>query len=875
MKFFRTKRDDFLDKAISEVRGDEPDAKALSAAADRVWQRVRAAEGELAATNGLQVIRGCADIRALLPAYHQHELAAARALIVEDHLRECVSCRSFVYGREVDGATAVRWQMEPRARGFQWQFGKVAFVAAAAVVLIAAGWLGYGWYTAGPAGSRAQIASLQGEAYAVSPSGVRVLRKGDQVAQGEFVRTAAGAHANLRLYDGSLVEMNQRAEFAVSATRRDTTIRLDQGSIIVHAAKRKTGHLYVSAPDCNVAVTGTLFAVNSGTKGSRISVIEGEVHVKHSGAESILHSGDQVVTTTALAKVPVSDEIGWSDDLDHELALLKEFQTLREKLEQIPTPAPRYASNILPLLPSDTVVYIGIPNLGDALQQANQVFQQELAQSPTLQQWWNQNGHATQHPTPEELITKIQSLSQYLGNEVVITMSGGPASHECIPVLLAEVQQPGLENFLQNQIAGTVASQKGAPDMHIVDPQSLSSLADNSGGMIMLVRQNMLVVGGTAASVRRMNAQLEAGANGFAATDFGQRILNVYSQGAQTLVAVNFGEIISSMSDQHDSQFFQKSGFNNVKYLIATRGDSPNHGDNRITIEFNGARQGLASWLAAPSPMGSLDYVSSNAGAALSFVGKQPTAMIDDISNMFGSNPDFTKALAEGNSELGMDIRDDIAGSLGGEVTIALDGPVLPTPSWKMIVEVNSASGFQLAIEKIVQALNREAQKSNEPGLALDQQQVGGRTFYTLHASAPGIATEYDYTFADGYMIMAPSRALVLAALETHANGTSLALSPSFRAILPSDNQANFSAMLYQNLSPILKPLASQLTSNQLAMLQQLAVGSKPSVMCAYGETDRIEVASSGKLLDLDPTIMALFHLLGASEHGTSSRGKS
>jgi hypothetical protein len=152
---------------------------------------------------------------------------------------------------------------------------------------------------------------------------------------------------------------------------------------------------------------------------------------------------------------------------------------------------------------------------------------------------------------------------------------------------------------------------------------------------------------------------------------------------------------------------------------------------------------------------------------------------------------------------------------------------------------------------------------------------VGGRTFYTITPQNTALTTEYDYTFADGYLILAPSRALLIAAIETHANGTSLARSASFQALLPNDNQANFSAMIYQNLGPILKPLASQLNSGQLAMLQQLAVDSKPSVMCAYGESDRIEVASSGKLLDLNLALPTLLHLLGMSEHGTSRQPNS
>jgi hypothetical protein len=493
-----------------------------------------------------------------------------------------------------------------------------------------------------------------------------------------------------------------------------------------------------------------------------------------------------------------------------------------------------------------------------------------------LQQWWNKEGRSHQHPTPDELIEKIRSLSQYLGEEVVITFRGSSTSVGAGPVLLAEVREPGLKDFLQNHLADGMANSQGTSDMHVVAPESLSSLTGSERGMFMLVRPDMLVIGGDAASVRQMNAQLDSRATVFAATDFGKRIADVYSQGTETLFAANIGQILRvTQTQQHDSKALQNSGFGDIKYLIATRGEASRRGDNRITLEFNGQRHGIASWLAPPAPMGSLDYVSANAGGAVSFVVKQPALMLDDLFTTFGaSNPNFKQDLAQANSELGLDIRNDLASALGGEMTLALDGPVLPTPSWKAVVEVNDSGTLQLAIEKLVQGLNREAEKSNQPGvtITLGQDQVGGRTFYAIHSQTGGLSTEYDYTFADGYMIVAPSRALVVAALDTHENGTSLARSASFHALLPSDNQANFSAMVYQNLSPILKPLASQLNSGQVAMLQQLAADAKPSVLCAYGESDRIEVASSGKLFDLNPGIPSLIHLLGLSEHGTSRR---
>src|ERR1035441_8473291 len=93
------------------------------------------------------------------------------------------------------------------------------------------------------------------------------------------IRTAKDSDAMLQLKDGSVVELRERSGFSSTRTASDLTIRLGRGSIIVQAAKRSSGHLYVATADCRVAVTGTVFSVTSGVKGSRVSVIAGEVHV--------------------------------------------------------------------------------------------------------------------------------------------------------------------------------------------------------------------------------------------------------------------------------------------------------------------------------------------------------------------------------------------------------------------------------------------------------------------------------------------------------------------------------------------------------------------------------------------------------------------
>jgi len=108
------------------------------------------------------------------------------------------------------------------------------------------------------------------------------------------------------------------------------------------------------------------------------------------------------------------------------------------------------------------------------------------------------------------------------------------------------------------------------------------------------------------------------------------------------------------------------------------------------------------------------------------------------------------------------------------------------------------------------------------------------------------------YTFSDGYMILSPSRALLMQALQTHANGDSLASFRCFRALLPKDDNDNYSAVAYQNLSPVLSPLLSNFSGETAQALNQLAADAKPTAICAWGKDSRIEVASNSRLFGFD-----------------------
>jgi hypothetical protein len=105
-------------------------------------------------------------------------------------------------------------------------------------------------------------------------------------------------------------------------------------------------------------------------------------------------------------------------------------------------------------------------------------------------------------------------------------------------------------------------------------------------------------------------------------------------------------------------------------------------------------------------------------------------------------------------------------------------------------------------------------------------------------------------------------------AIAIHQNGNSLARSADFRALLPQDENPDVSAVLYQNLAPVIAPIANQLSPSQLQSLQQLAAETKPSVVCAYGEENAIRVATSSRLFGFDLNTLALSTLMKLAHPG-------
>jgi DNA-binding FrmR family transcriptional regulator len=831
-----------LETAVKALQTDAPDATQLAAAARRVAGRLGI---DAADQTVIDIIENCDDVQQLLASYRAGTLSGARRLLIEGHLRDCGVClRSFRSGSE---AAVLNWSVPAAKDAFVWPSQALGLAMAACFTLLVCSFFVYKAYWQIPPGVRAEVQSIDGSADGISDAGDRQLSAGDQLKPGEQLRTSGGSHAVLRLSDGSHVEVKERSVLGFGARGHNMTISLDSGAVIVEAAKREQGHLYLKTPDCRVAVTGTVFSVNSGIKGSRVAVLQGSVQVMHSGMDTLVHAGDQIATNDNLSPEPVEQQISWSQDRDKYLLLLAQFTAIQHRLEQVPFPQPRYSSDLLERVPADTLLYISIPNLGEFLSQANQIFQDQLKQSPALQQWWERGQGNT--ADLDSLIEKLHQASRYLGNEIVIVGTGQTATPGF--AILTDLQQSGLDAFLRTQFASS-------PGLVLLDEKSLQNTPASSqtkSGGYALIRQREAVFSNNIATLKEINAQLNAGASGFAAGEFGQQIAAAYGRGAGVILAADLHQMVADkLSSLHargkGTDATENSGMEDVRYLIAEHRETNGLPANHLDLQFSGTRQRAASWLAAPAPIGTLDFVTPNASIAVAFLSKDPTMIADDLMSMAVKDHENTK-WTEAEAKLRISFRDDLAANLGGDFLLSLDGPVLPTPSWKAVIEVQNPQALESTLERLTQSLRDEAQGTQSHPVAIESSQVGAQRFYSVRDLTSG-TTVAQYIFADGYMIVSPNRALLLDALQTHASGDSLARSTAFKALLPKDENENYSAIVYQNLGPVLSPLLSQLSAESAEAIRQIAADARPTALCAWGKDSRIEAASNSHLFGFD-----------------------
>jgi hypothetical protein len=823
-----------LDQSIEQIRSEVVDDVVIRASAKRVFS------GLFDSTlRSYQVdrIRGCADFRLLMTPYLSHTLSPARTLLLEDHTRQCVACRQALHEARTGTPAVVPFE---RAKSRQ-RFPALAWALAATLAIgIGVGVVGArNGLLPGQHAVRATVSAVDGSLYHITEFGTRLVAVGDVIRNADQLRTAKGSRAILRLMNGAQVELAERSDVSISRGWKGTTVNVEQGRVIVASPERDQGSLYVASGDFVIPVNDAVLAVDSGMKGSRVAVAKGTARVQQGPKFTNVSAGHQLATDTRMGFVPIAAQFSWSQNASTYATLLNDFSTLQQQIQDIPSLGLRYSSNLAKYLPGNTVIYAAIPNVGPTLTEAKRLFNDRLAQSDVLQQWWSQQSgsHAADI---DRAVTQLTTISQYLGDEIVLAVpSTGPGQYGK-PLFLAAVRQTGLADYLQqNAPAGA--------GVQIIN--NAAAATPGTAGQLFIDLENNVVVASTdLAALKTVEAGISAGTpSSFVQTPFFSKIGQSYTAGAGYLLAADMEQIRAKSVTTPNGPL---SGLSNVQYLILERRDT----ENRASLSFAGDRTGIASWLGTPGPIGSVSFVSPDATFAAAFIMKNPRAIATEfITFATQGNPDFLAQLTSFESQAGVSLIDDIAAPLGSDVTFAMDGPLLPIPTWKFAMEVNDQDRLQKTLTTLVSRYN-QTPPAQTGRLVLGTDQVGARTFYSLRTEKlPDLAAYY--TFVDGYLLASNGEASLTQSIQDRQAGNTLVASANFRNQLPADNFANFSAILYNNLTAKLSPIAGTLqsstalsTSQQQAMAA-LAASSVPGLICVYGGPDQIVAATRGSFV--------------------------
>ena len=833
-----------LDQAIDGIRQMPVPTGQLEQASARVLHRMQEEYNKVvlhpsADISSVDRIQSCDDFRALIPAYLTASLTPARRLLFEDHIRECVGCRKALEAARggeshvSTGRAFVRRRIQPKHLKWALPIAAMLVVGIAVQTAPVRDWL---W----PIDLHATVQAVDGGLFSVSGQDVRAVKAGQRIDRGQAVRTGAMSGAMLELADGTRIEMAARSELSLGRARDGVKVQLARGNVIVKAAKQH-GHLYVETNDCTVAVVGTVFSVGSGVKGSRVVVIEGKVRVMQDGKEQAVEPGQQVFTSPAMGEVSLEQEIGWSRNAEEWLKELSTFgQDMAKRLEG---QSMRYTSNLVPLVPSDTLVFASLPNVTQPFKESYELFRQRVGENTVLANWWRQAEQPSSGMSLDEIADRLAEFGAYLGPEVVLALPKEMKDRG--PLVLAEVEQPdALISAFEGDLR-RLADVNGKPsELRLArNKQELAGMGGN--GLVLYVADGLMIVSDPGSVARTVAIHEGSLANGFSGTPLYARLEQAYTEGVGWLLAVDLQQIVPA-KDNIPSQL----GFDNVQQLVLEQKTGLGSASSRITLAFNQERHGLAAWLGSPAPMGALDFVSPDAYGFSAWVVKDPELILDDILMMAQGNPGGAGFLSEFQRLNGIDLRRDLAEPLGNEVLVGIDGPLLPTPSWKVVLEVNDLPRLENAIQYAVTNINRQLQMLQLPEWSLGSETIDGKTYHSLTSKASSL--EIHYTSWMGYMLIAPNRALLTEAIRIHESGNSIARSAAFRAEMPADGRDIASGIMYQNLERMSQsvpsmasdavPLELQDQLRQGALLQR----SVPKVAVVYGEQDRIFGAAKG-----------------------------
>lgn len=271
----------------------------------------------------------CIQIKSLIQAHIDDELAGSEKLLFEEHLRGCEACM-----RDMEEARAMTLRMfeslgqdrlcddftpqimahlpemefprefparlhttgqEHKKHPWFSTFPKLVPVLVPIILLVLAGVLWLNWPE--PVSNAAAVAGLvtfsKGPAQAghISTHEFDPVHAKDVLVAGSLLKTDTGARLLFGLMGPSHAAMYENSFLHIV---NDRELFLEQGSIFLDV-HRESRQFCIATPDGTITVMGTSFQVDAGPAGTQVTVVNGQVLVENEKSFALLGRGSQAI----------------------------------------------------------------------------------------------------------------------------------------------------------------------------------------------------------------------------------------------------------------------------------------------------------------------------------------------------------------------------------------------------------------------------------------------------------------------------------------------------------------------------------------------------------------------------------------------------
>jgi hypothetical protein len=168
---------------------------------------------------------------------------------------------------------------------------------------------------------------------------------------------------------------------------------------------------------------------------------------------------------------------------------------------------------------------------------------------------------------------------------------------------------------------------------------------------------------------------------------------------------------------------------------------------------------------------------------------------------------------------------------------------MLPVPSWKLIIEVYDPATFFHTLERVVAQVNLDIVARGDRPLILESTEASARTYHTL--GREGAEGRVVITTEDGFLLVAPNRALIDESIRYRDAGVTLATSNAFQALLPDNGYTDCSALVYRDLGSLIDAVPPEMLG-ELEFADALSDDLSRGLVCVFGEPGRITASATG-----------------------------